>query len=306
MTDSESKARQKLEEAEKKSKKSGGFFGLFGGGGSVHETCDLYVQAGNLFKVAKNWTAAGNAFLKAAELYGSSQDGKHDSAREYDQAGNCFRKVDTAKAIDCLKKTAEIYTDMGRFNMAAKVHTTIAEIYETDSPDKQLCAKHYQIAADFYKGEESKSSATKCLVKVAQVSAELEQYRKAIEVYEEIALWEADHPTLKYAAKNHFLLALLCHLCVDLLDTQQALRRYEDASPSFSDSREYKFIKELTIAMEEQNPDVFTETVKNYDKISRLEPFQTTLLLKAKRNCGEGANTGVGAAAGDDDEEDLR
>jgi alpha-soluble NSF attachment protein len=58
---------------------------------------------------------------------------------------------------------------MGRFNMAAKLQTTIAEIYETELPDKQKCAKHYQIAADFYKGEESKSSATKCLIRVAQV-----------------------------------------------------------------------------------------------------------------------------------------
>lgn len=304
MADSEAKARQKLEEAEKKSKKTGGFFGLFGGGGSINETCDLYVQAGNLFKVAKNWSSAGNAFLKAAELYGSQADNKHDSAREYDQAGNCFRKVDPAKAVDCLKKTAEIYTDMGRFNMAAKSHTTIAEIYENESPNKEECIKHYQTAADFYKGEEAKSSATKCLVKVAQLSAEIEQYRKAIEVLEEIAIWEADHPTLKYAAKNHFFQALLCHLCVDLLDTQQALRRYEDISPSFADSREYKFVKELTVAMEDQNADVFTEVVRNFDKISRLEPFQTTLLLKAKRHCGQEK---AGAVRGDEEEEeDLR
>lgn len=32
-----------------------------------------------------------------------------------------------------------------------------------------------------------------------------------------MATWEADHPTLKYAAKNHFFQALLCHLCSDLV-----------------------------------------------------------------------------------------
>ncbi len=71
--------------------------------------------------------------------------------------------------MDCLLKTAEIYTDMGRFNMAAKNHVTIAELFETESPDVDQCMVHYQKAADYYKGEESKSSATKCLVKVAQV-----------------------------------------------------------------------------------------------------------------------------------------
>lgn len=45
MADSEAKARQALEEAEKKSKKGGGFLGgLFGGGGSVTEACELYNQ----------------------------------------------------------------------------------------------------------------------------------------------------------------------------------------------------------------------------------------------------------------------
>lgn len=53
--------------------------------------------------------------------------------------------------------------------MAAKNHTTIAEIYENEAPNKEQCMRHYQIAADFYKGEEAKSSATKCLVKVATV-----------------------------------------------------------------------------------------------------------------------------------------
>jgi hypothetical protein len=45
MADSEAKARQAFEEAEKKSKKGGGFLGgLFGGGGSVTEACELYNQ----------------------------------------------------------------------------------------------------------------------------------------------------------------------------------------------------------------------------------------------------------------------
>lgn len=46
MADSEAKARQALEEANKKSKKGGGFLGgLFGGGGSsVTEVCELYNQ----------------------------------------------------------------------------------------------------------------------------------------------------------------------------------------------------------------------------------------------------------------------
>lgn len=43
-------------------------------------------------------------------------------------------------------KTAEIYTDMGRFNMAAKNHCTMAEIYESEAPDIAQAMVHYQVS----------------------------------------------------------------------------------------------------------------------------------------------------------------
>ncbi|VDD96071.1 unnamed protein product [Enterobius vermicularis] len=248
-----------------------------------------YFNAGNLFKVAKLWKDAGDAFVKAAELNAAKGDAKHDTATNYAEAANCYRKVNPQVAVDCLMKTADIYTDMGRFNMAAKNHCAIAELFENECPDVAQCMAHYQKAADYYKGEESKSSATKCLIKVAQYAAQLEQYRKAIQVFEEIAMWEADHQTLKYAAKNHFFQALLCHLCVDLLDAQHALKRYKEISPSFADTRECKLISELIECMEEEKQDSFTDAVKNYDKISHLDQWHTALLVKIKRSiAGEG------------------
>lgn len=37
--------------------------------------------------------------------------------------------------MSCLLKAIEIYTDMGRFTMAAKHHQSIAEMYEADAND---------------------------------------------------------------------------------------------------------------------------------------------------------------------------
>lgn len=54
MTDqNEQKAKQKLEEAEKKLKKSTGLLGFLtgGGGGGVSDAAELMIQAANLFKV---------------------------------------------------------------------------------------------------------------------------------------------------------------------------------------------------------------------------------------------------------------
>lgn len=91
-----------------------------------------------------------------------------------------------AEAISCLLKAIEIYTDMGRFTMAAKHHQSIAEIYESEAVDLERAVHHYEQAADYFRGEESNSSANKCLLKVAQYAAQLENYDKAIQIYEQV------------------------------------------------------------------------------------------------------------------------
>lgn len=288
MDENETKALQFIKEAEKKAKPAGGgLFGMFGGGKN-DDACELYIKAANLFKMAKKWTQAGQAFVKSAELNLAKGDAKHDAASNYVDAATCYRKTDCRLAVDCLLKAAEIYTDMGRFTMAAKHHMSIAELYETDLNDLEQTMYHYEKSADYYKGEESKSSANKCMLKVAQYAAQLQQYRKAIDIYEEVGKAAVDNSLLKYSAKDYFFKALLCYLSMDLLDAQHALKRYDDLFPSFTDTREHKLIHSCMLALETENADDFTAAVKDYDKISRLDQWTTTMLLRIKKKCGEG------------------
>lgn len=52
---------------------------------------------------------------------------------------------------------------------------------------QQRAVQHYEQAADYFKGEESTSSANKCMLKVAQYAAQLEDYEKAIQIYEQVS-----------------------------------------------------------------------------------------------------------------------
>lgn len=53
---------------------------------------------------------------------------------------------------------------------------------------KARAVQHYEQAADYFKGEESVSSANKCMLKVAQYAAQLEDYDKAIQIYEQVKI----------------------------------------------------------------------------------------------------------------------
>uniref|UniRef100_A0A2I3HP44 NSF attachment protein beta n=1 Tax=Nomascus leucogenys TaxID=61853 RepID=A0A2I3HP44_NOMLE len=180
-----------------------------------------------------------------------------------------------------------------RFTIAAKHHITIAEIYETELVDIEKAIAHYEQSADYYKGEESNSSANKCLLKVAAYAAQLEQYQKAIEIYEQVGANTMDNPLLKYSAKDYFFKAALCHFIVDELNAKLALEKYEEMFPAFTDSRECKLLKKLLEAHEEQNSEAYTEAVKEFDSISRLDQWLTTMLLRIKKSIqGDGEGDG--------------
>ena len=116
---------------------------------------------------------------------------------------------------------------------------TIAEIYETQK-DYDKAMKHYELAADFFKGEGSNSSAKSCMVKVAELSAKFNRYETAIGIYEQVgevlvllcirsfiqvAHDALESPLLKYGAKDYYFRAAICHLAVDHVSARNAITR---------------------------------------------------------------------------------
>uniref|UniRef100_A0AAY4DK88 Alpha-soluble NSF attachment protein n=1 Tax=Denticeps clupeoides TaxID=299321 RepID=A0AAY4DK88_9TELE len=261
-------------EADKKVRMTPSFLGsFFGSSSKVEEACDMYVRAANMYKMAKNWNAAGSAFTKAARLRLQAQS-KHDAAAHFIDAGHAFKKSDPEEAIKCLSRAIEIYTDMGRFTIAAKHHVSIAEIYESELLDIDKAVAHYEQAGDYYKGEESTRypPPTKCLLKVA----------KAVQIYEQIGTYAMDHTLLKYGAKDHFFKAALCHFCVDMLNAKLAVEKYEEMFPAFSDCRECKLVKKLLDAHEEQDVDAFTDAVSVGVSGRRARPPANVLSVQVK------------------------
>jgi len=73
---------------------------------------------------------AADAFTESAQCQLKVQS-KHEAASDYVSASTCLRKVSPKDACDVLQKAVDIFTDLGRFNIAAKHMKEIAEIYET-------------------------------------------------------------------------------------------------------------------------------------------------------------------------------
>lgn len=279
----ERKARDFMEQAERKIRSSQSFFGgLFGKAAKLEEAADLYIRAANSFKVAKRTRAAGDAFKKAAELH-LQLETKHEAASNYTEAAQVMKRDEPRDAVDCYLRAVEIYTDMGRFSLAAKYHSNVAEIYETELQEYDNAIANYEQSADFHRGEDSVSASNKCLVKVATLSSNMQQFQKGADIFEQIGRSSLENTLLKYGAKDYFFKAALCKFCISSEEAKDAIETYRGVHPGFDGTRELKLLQDLLVAYEDEDTDKFADIVKDYDSISRIDPFLTGLLLHIKK-----------------------
>uniref|UniRef100_A0A1I8JK33 TPR_REGION domain-containing protein n=1 Tax=Macrostomum lignano TaxID=282301 RepID=A0A1I8JK33_9PLAT len=118
----------------------------------------------------------------------------------------------------------------------------------------------------------------KCEAKVAHLDADAGDYINAAKVFEELGKAAMENSLLKYGAKDHFFRACLCHLNIDVLNCQQALEKYAEMHPAFTDSREYKLMVKLV-----ETPTPRNRTSDEFDSISRLDPWATRRLNTVKK-----------------------
>jgi len=302
----EKEAHDLLVEADKNAKSANGFFSsIFGREGKLEDACGKYVRAGNLFKMSKKWPNAGGAFLKSADI-NIDLGNKHEAATNLIDGANCYKKCDPESAISAFNRAIDIYTDMGRFTTAAKHHINIAELYETETINIEKAIHHHERAAEYYDGEDSRSSANKCYLKVALHSAQLEQYTKAIELFDKVAMNSIESPLLKYSAKEHMFKAILCHFCLGgNINARQAMDKYQDISPAFEDSREFKLINKLLEAYEQNSADGFAEAITDYDRITRIDEWLTTILLRIKKSIAIASEDDVQGGGDGGEDSDL-
>ncbi|KAK7286821.1 hypothetical protein RJT34_22088 [Clitoria ternatea] len=269
----------KAEEFDKKAEKKLSGWGLFGS--KYEDAADLFDKAANSFKLAKSWDRAGATYLKLANCH-LKLESKHEAAQAYVDAAHCYKKTKINEAVSCLDSAVNLFCDIGRLSMAARYLKEIAELYESEQNIEQAVV-YYEKSADFFQNEEVQTSANQCKQKVAQFAAQLEQYQKSIEIYEEIARQSLNNNLLKYGVKGHLLNAGICQLCKgDVVAINNALERYQELDPTFSGTREYRLLADIAAAIDEEDVGKFTDVVKEFDSMTPLDSWKTTLLLRVK------------------------
>ncbi|PUZ38115.1 hypothetical protein GQ55_9G171300 [Panicum hallii var. hallii] len=263
-------------------------------GNKYEDAADLLDKTGNFFKLAKNWRRAAAVYKRIADCH-LQGDSKHEAASAYVEAANCYKKFSPPDAAQALNNAVNLFLEIGRLNMAARYSKDIGEIYQQEQ-DLENAAVYLSRAADLFDSEGQSSQANTMTQKIAEIYAQLEKYQKATELFEEIARKSINNNLLKYSVRGILLNAGICQLCRgDPVAINNSLERYQDIDPTFSGTREYKLLADLAASMDEGDVAKFTDAVKEFDSMTRLDPWKTTLLLKAKNELKKK----------EDDEDDL-
>ncbi|KAH3766053.1 soluble NSF attachment protein alpha [Pelomyxa schiedti] len=253
------------------------------GTGRLEDAADLFTKAGNLFKVSKYWNEAGDSFEKSADCYLRAHN-RSDAVSDLANAAGCYRKGDSpAESTRVLTAAIELFMELGRFSCAARHKQELAETFESQD-DLENAAATYEEAADLFEADDSPSRKASCLAKVATLCSLLERYDRAIELFEKVGTGFLETNLLKWSAKSHFTMAVICQMAKgDTVAARRALEKYTQLDAMFSSSRECKLLTSLIEACENHDVDSFTTATAEYDTITKLTPCQTTLLLRIKK-----------------------
>ncbi|AXY04474.1 alpha-SNAP [Fowlpox virus] len=251
---------------------------------NVKEVGNLLIRSAILFKAVKNWELAGYSFLKAAVLQSQESDFVLDTAINFVNASNMYRKIDPKKSIECLLQAIEVYKSINNFTTAAKHQMTVAEIYESCIMDLEKACMHYEYATEYYREEGSIKSANDCMIKVADCFTRMKQFDKAASVYEQIGIICMRLPILKHRIKDQFLKAILCHFCIGDKDMRLIVGYYTELYAQFIDYREYTLIMKVVESCDTCNLDILVDALREYGSVTRLDYILTIMLLEIKKN----------------------
>uniref|UniRef100_A0A7R9ZNE1 Alpha-soluble NSF attachment protein n=1 Tax=Craspedostauros australis TaxID=1486917 RepID=A0A7R9ZNE1_9STRA len=232
----------------------------------------------------------------------------HRISLRNNRAATMYSKCNPAAAVDTYKQAIALYTDSGRIVQAAKLSKEVATIYETEQIDADgksyvvLAMEAYEQASQLFEMENSKSQASQCLAKIAELcSAALTppDYERAAQIYGDMGRRCLDSNLLKFNAKGHFLHSIMCVLARnDAVGAQQALAKFQSLDYTFADSREGKFAAQIVECVDGMDVEGFATACFEFDRITKLDPWKTSVLNNIRQLIADDDG-------GDDDDDDV-
>ncbi|KAF2460566.1 soluble NSF attachment protein [Lineolata rhizophorae] len=278
-----------LQKAEKATQGAGSGFSFFGGRTEKYENAaDLYTQAANAFRMQKQGKEAGLAFERAAAIQTNNLNEPDDAANSLTEAYKAYRKTDPEDAARVLDQAIRHYTSKGNFRRAATHQKNLAELIEMDIGDQKRAMEAYKTAASWFSDDDAEALARPLYLKVADISALEGDYYEAGRIYQDVARTAINNNLMRWSVKEYLLKAGMCQLATnDMVGMNKAMDSFRDLDPSFTQTREHQLLMDLAEAVEAGDQEAFSDKLFQFDQMSKLDKWKTTIFLRVKSGIEE-------------------
>lgn len=287
-----------LKQAREKSKPVNGFFWklISSSEDQYEEAIDLYIQAAKIYRLGNS--SAKQDYSKAASCYVEAGAVSLDLLKNFNEAAMNFVEgyklykmdQDFGKAIECLKKGIECFTvNMGQFRRAANYEFELGEILELQLQDYKEASKVYKMAGDWYLQDNALQLSNKCYLKYADLlslqSKGDQDLFDSIKTYQSLIENNLSKNTNLWGLKDYFLkIGLLQLVLTDTVAAEITLREAREKLSDDKDCKEFQLLEKLIECYKEQDIDLMSQTLMQFDKFQKLDNWKTTILLKIKES----------------------
>lgn len=253
------------------------FFGIQNVNEDYATAATKFNQAGNIYKSARNFEKAEEAYQNAATTFLELNE-ETDATRAKADWASCLAHTNKREAIRIYQDVVDSYTAAGTFSLAARNQHEIAKLYEALG-DYENAIDAYEKTAQFYEVQNASSSALPYKVAAAKELVMMGNYQEAADRFERIGRQCLDSGILKYGGKTHFLNAVLCKaLNEDEVGASRSLLEFQRIDPSASSMRDYKGIASVLEAVCERDGPTMQKLVDEFKRTKRLDEFTMGLV----------------------------
>jgi len=266
-------------------------FSFFNSSSKYEDAVEIYDKAAAQYKIQKEWDQAAECYVRAAELSEKLKN-IHEACNHYVNAAKAFKNTNLKESIKMYNIAVSLHLDSNRMSTAAKLWKEIAQLEEKQEHTKEAI-KAWAECANCYEADDASASANQAHIKVADLSVEEEDYKRAIVIYEKVAGAAMDTQLGRWSVKDYYFKAALCHFVVgstsgDTKTLETALEKYKEQFPAFDGTRELKLVENCLAAYKDVDSDKFTAYVRDYDRISKLDNWTAKILLDIKTALKDG------------------
>lgn len=250
-------------------------------GSQLEEAAEMFIRSGNLYKAELQVENAMKSYNKAVECYIKLQN-NNDAASTKALAANVIAKTQTELAAEYFCEASKFIIDDGKLSIAARYLQQAAELYDKDG-NNEMALQCYKKMID-YCDVENTAVQKKCVIRFAEILAEVEKYDDAINVYERLIQEGMENHLLRFSVHEYCYMALLCIACKnDMVGAEKKLDEYCKINVAFGNDYRYRFIIELLVAWNNNDVDEFTQATIEFDKLHKLDRICVVLLLRIKK-----------------------